>query len=109
MLRMPRAAASVPHTPPNRRVSALGGRGLPRVEGVGVVGGSRGGVRVGAARQSTGRTDLVAVEGPQTNPNFGALSTPAVNIFEPLSAAPVDSFFALNPAFTGGLYVAGNS
>ncbi len=68
-----------------------------------------GGVRVGAARQPTGRTDLVAVEGPQTNPNFGALSTPAVNIFEPLSGAPVDSFFALNPAFTGGLYVAGNS
>ncbi len=68
-----------------------------------------GGIRVGAAVQPSGRAYLVAVEGPQRDPQNGALSNSAVNIFEPLSASPVDSFFALNPAFTGGLYVAGNS
>ena len=31
-----------------------------------------------------------------------------VRIFDPLTTALLDRFYAVNPGFTGGLYVAGN-
>src|SRR5205823_268777 len=68
-----------------------------------------GGVRVGAAIQSSGLAALVAVAGPQTDPNRGPVSSPDVRLFDPLSSTRVDSFFAVDPRFTGGLYVAGNA
>jgi hypothetical protein len=40
-------------------------------------------------------------------PQAGPLSNPQVRIFNPLSGTLLDSFFAVDPAFTGGLYVAG--
>ena len=68
-----------------------------------------GGVRVGAAVQPSGLARLVAVEGPQTKAQIGTVSSPDVRFFEPLSAAVLDRFFAADPLFTGGLYVAGNA
>ena len=37
------------------------------------------------------------------------LSSPQVRIFNALTGALLDAFFAVDPAFTGGLYVAGNA
>jgi hypothetical protein len=67
-----------------------------------------GGVRVGAAIQANGRAALVSLEGPQINPLAGLLSSPEVRLFDPLSRRQLDAFFAVDPRFTGGLYVAGN-
>ena len=68
-----------------------------------------GGVRVGTAVQLNGIAFLVAVEGPQTDPISGPLSNPQVRIFNALTGVKIDEFFAVNPAFTGGLYVAGTA
>ncbi len=61
--------------------------------------GFTGGVRVaGVDRNGDGQADVVAVPGPGGGPNVRTLDV--------LSATVIDSFFAYNAAFTGGLYVA---
>src|SRR5207253_7921273 len=58
-----------------------------------------GGVRVAAIdRMGTGRASVLAVPGPGGGPQ--------VRTLDGLSGALLDSFFAYDAAFTGGLYVA---
>ena len=59
-----------------------------------------GGVRVGAFIQaSTGQAAIVTGVGPG--------GAPLVNVFDGVTLSQLDSFFAFDPTFTGGLYVAG--
>src|SRR5439155_8869145 len=58
-----------------------------------------GGVRVAALdRTGAGRASVIAVPGPGGGPQ--------VRTLDGLSGEVLDTFFAYNPAFTGGLYVA---
>jgi len=58
-----------------------------------------GGVRVAAGNTSgLGHADIITGAGPGGGPN--------VAVFDGLSGARVDSFFAYDPNFTGGVYVA---
>ncbi len=68
-----------------------------------------GGVRVATAVQPNGIAFLVAVEAGQTDPQAGPLSSPLVRVFNALTSVRIDEFFAVNPNFTGGLYVAGTA
>ncbi len=59
-----------------------------------------GGVRVGAfISASTGRADILAGAGPGGGPQ--------VTAFDGVSLAALDSFFAFDPGFTGGVFVGG--
>jgi len=58
-----------------------------------------GAVRVGSTdRTGTGKASVVAVHGPGGNPE--------VDIFDGLSGQLLDHFFAYDPNFTGGIYLA---
>src|SRR5262249_57240084 len=58
-----------------------------------------GGVRVAAIdRTDSGRANVITVHGPGGPPD--------IDTFNALTTAKIDSFFAYNPAFSGGLYVA---
>jgi hypothetical protein len=57
-------------------------------------------VRVAAAdRSGSGRAAVIAAAGPVGGPDVGS--------FDGLTGALIDHFFAFDPKFTGGLYVAG--
>src|SRR5439155_19094255 len=59
-----------------------------------------GGVRVAAGGvNGDGHADVIAGAGPGGGPN--------VTVFSGASSARLSSFFAFNPAYTGGIYVAG--
>jgi hypothetical protein len=58
-----------------------------------------GGVRVAAGTLSGGRANIITGPGPGTQP--------LVETFDGLTQQQVDSFFAFNPLFAGGVYVAG--
>jgi hypothetical protein len=63
--------------------------------------GFTGGVRVAGVTNTQGRNSLVAVAGPGGGPQ--------VSVYQGATApALVDQFFALDPRFSGGLYVAGS-
>jgi fibronectin-binding autotransporter adhesin len=63
--------------------------------------GFTGGVRVGAAsRGSDTHPDVISVAGPGGGPD--------VRSFNGLTGQLIDQFFAYNPLFTGGLYLAGS-
>lgn len=58
----------------------------------------KGGIRVGAV-EAQGQVNLLTGPGP---------GTPAVvNVFDGISTSVLDSFFAYESDFTGGLFVAG--
>jgi uncharacterized delta-60 repeat protein len=61
--------------------------------------GFSGGVRVGSVGQADGTAEILTAA--------GAGGGPEVRGLDGQSLAPLDDFFALNPQFTGGLYVAG--
>src|SRR5207248_2285566 len=64
-----------------------------------VTGAGAGGVRVAAIdRTGTGRASVIAVCGPGGRPDIGT--------FDALGQSRLDDFFAYDPAFGGGLFVA---
>ena len=59
-----------------------------------------GGVRVAAAdRNGDGKADIITVAGPGGGPDVAA--------FDGTTGRNIDHFFAFDPRFSGGLYVAG--
>jgi hypothetical protein len=61
----------------------------------------RGGVRVAAVdRIGSGRADIVV--------GFGPPGDPTVNTFDGVTLQQIDSFFAFDPAFKGGVFVGGH-
>jgi hypothetical protein len=50
-------------------------------------------------RNSDGRADILTVAGPGGGPDVAS--------FSGLTGASIDHFFAYNPLFSGGLYIAG--
>ena len=48
-----------------------------------------------------GKADIIAGAGPGGGPN--------VTVFSGVDGSPIDAFFAYDPHFTGGLYVAAGS
>jgi hypothetical protein len=59
-----------------------------------------GGVRVAAATNADGTANVIAVQGPGGGPQVSIVSGPTLE--------QIDSFFAYNALFSGGLFVAGN-
>src|SRR5207249_2101334 len=58
-----------------------------------------GGVRVGSFITNTGRAAILTGAGPG--------GTPQVTAFDGVSLKELDSFFAFDPGFTGGVFVGG--
>jgi hypothetical protein len=60
----------------------------------------RGGVQVGAITDVDGNADIVTGAGPSGGPH--------VKVFDGANLAVLDSFYAYNPTFPGGVYVGGS-
>jgi hypothetical protein len=87
------------------RVKVFAGDGSLLQSFLACVSGFQGGVHVGAITDVDGNADILTGAGSSTG--LGAHVGPRVHVFDGVTHAVLDIFYAYNPKFLGGVYVGG--